>query len=298
MGDEVSQAGRGGASGALPRRPYGRTGVELSILGFGGIVVMGHEQAEANKIVAEAFERGVNYFDVAPSYGEGEAEEKLGPALKPFRDEVFLACKSDRRTAAEAQHQLEQSLDRLHTDHFDLYQFHGVTSLEDVERIFAPGGAAETFVAAREKGVVRHIGFSAHSTQAALAMLDRFEFDSILFPINYVCYAQGGFGAEVVARARERGAERLAIKALAHTVRDQGYDEYSKLWYRPIEDASLAQQALRFTLSEDITAAVSSGDVRLLRLAMDIASEFAPLSEDERRELLASSEGLKPIFPL
>ncbi|MHC5034420.1 MAG: aldo/keto reductase, partial [Planctomycetota bacterium] len=266
MGDEVSQAGRGGASGALPRRPYGRTGVELSILGFGGIVVMGHEQAEANKIVAEAFERGVNYFDVAPSYGEGEAEEKLGPALKPFRDEVFLACKSDRRTAAEAQHQLEQSLDRLHTDHFDLYQFHGVTSLEDVERIFAPGGAAETFVAAREKGVVHHLGFSAHSTQAALAMLDRFEFDSILFPINYVCYAQGGFGAEVVARARERGAARLAIKALAHTVRDEGYDEYSKLWYRPIEDASLAQQALRFTLSEDITAAVSSGDVRLLRL--------------------------------
>jgi aryl-alcohol dehydrogenase-like predicted oxidoreductase len=258
---------------------------------------MGHEQAEANKIVAEAFERGVNYFDVAPSYGEGEAEEKLGPALKPFRDQVFLACKTNQRTAAEAEQELEQSLERLYTDHFDLYQFHGVTSLEDVELIFGPGGAAETFVAAREKGVVRHLGFSAHSTEAALAMLDRFEFDSVLFPINYVCYAQGDFGPEVVARAREKGAARLALKSLAHTVRDEGYEDYSKLWYRPIEDGSLARQALRFTLSEDITAAVSSGDVRLLRLAMDIASEFAPLSEDERRELLAGSEGLKPIFP-
>ncbi len=284
------------SGGVLSKRPY-RDDIELSILGFGGVAVIGLEQKEANRIVAEAIERGVNYFDVAPSYGNGEAEEKLGLALEPYRDEVFLACKTLCRDAEGAEKELEQSLKRLHTDRLDLYQFHSVKTLEDVEQIFAPHGAAELFQKAREEGRVRFLGFSAHTVEAALAMLGRFQFDSVLFPINFVCYAQGDFGPQVIERAKEKGMSRLAIKALAYTTWPEGAErDYPKCWYRPASNRELARQALRFTLSEDITAAVGPADERLFRLALELAEDFKPLSPEEREQLLVSTEGLEPIF--
>jgi len=285
------------SGGAIARRLY-RDDVELSILGFGGVLVVGLEQTDANNLVADAIDRGVNYFDVAPTYGNGEAEERLGVALRPYRDGVFLACKTGCRDAEGVQRELEQSLKRLQTGYVDLYQFHGVRTLEQVEEIFGPAGASESFLKAREGGRVRFIGFSAHSVEAALAMLDRFEFDSVLFPINYVCYAQGNFGPQVVQRAKETGVSRLAMKTLAYTNWPQGAErEYPKCWYRPASEPELARQALRFTLSEDITAAVAPGDHRLFPLALQLAEEFEPLTSGERQQLLASAEGLKPIFP-
>jgi len=283
-------------TGQIPKRPY-QNDVQLSVIGFGGIVVVGHEQAEANAIVAQSIERGVNYFDVAPSYANGEAEEKLGIALQPYRDSVFLACKTGRRDAAGAREELEQSLRRLHTEYFDLYQFHAVTTLDDVEKIFDRGGALEVFLRARDESRVRFLGFSAHSEEAALAMMDRFDFDSILFPINYVCYAQGNFGPAVVRRAQEKGVARLALKALAHTPwPKEGERSHPKCWYRPLDDRAAARQALRFTLSENITAAIPPGDIRIFRMALDLAAEFEPLSDDERRALLDDTEALRPIF--
>lgn len=122
----------------MEKRPYGQTGRNLSILGFGGIIVMDVSPAEADHYVGEAIDRGINYFDVAPSYGN--AEERLGPALKPYRNDVFLACKTGCRDAAGAQKELDNSLRLLQTDHVDLYQLHAITSDEDVKQAFGPGG--------------------------------------------------------------------------------------------------------------------------------------------------------------
>ena len=280
----------------IARRPY-REGVELSVLGFGGYMLVGLEQEEANHLVARAVDRGVNYFDVAPGYGNGEAEEKLGVALRPYRDRVFLACKTYRRSAEGASDELERSLQRLQTDHLDLYQFHGVRR-KDVDRIFASGGAAEVFLRAREEGQVRFIGFSSHDDATALAMLDSFAFDSVLFPVNFVCYAQAGVGPRVIQSAKQKGASRLAIKALAFTPWGEGEArDYPNCWYRPVSDPELAWQALRFTLSEDVTAAVSPGDHRLLPLVLELAAGFSPLEAQERERLLASTRGVQPIFP-
>jgi aryl-alcohol dehydrogenase-like predicted oxidoreductase len=286
------------AGKTLARRPY-RDNIQLSIIGFGGIVVVGQEPDAAAREVAAAVDRGVNYFDVAPSYGKGEAEIKLGNALRPYRKNVFLACKTQKRDAAGARAELEQSLGRLHTDHFDLYQFHAVTSMEDVEQILGPGGASETFRKAREEGKVRYLGCSAHSAEAALALIERFPLDSILFPINYVCYGESNFGPRVVARAKEKGVARLALKALARTRNEKGAPrKYPKCWYEPIDDREQARQALRFTLSEDITAAIPPGDERMFRMALELAAEFKPLSPAERKRLLASAKGIKPLFPV
>jgi aryl-alcohol dehydrogenase-like predicted oxidoreductase len=280
----------------LPRRPY-KKGVDLSVIGFGGIVLLGMPQKEVNGAVAEAFGRGVNYFDVAPSYGNGEAEEKLGPALAANRSRVFLSCKTMEREAAAAEVELVRSLRRLKTDHFDLYQFHAVTRLEEVERIFAPDGAMETFLKARNSGKIRHIGFSAHSEAAALAMMDRFKFDSVLFPFNLICYARGNFGPAVMERAKKEGTARLALKMLARGPRPEGAQKtYLNTWYQPIDDVDAARKAVRFTLSEDVTAAIPPGDIRLFRLAMNLAAEFQELTTEERAEIVAETEGMAPLF--
>jgi predicted aldo/keto reductase-like oxidoreductase len=280
----------------IPRRPYAGD-IDLSIIGFGAIVLMGMEQRDANRIVADVVDKGINYFDVAPSYGGGEAETKLGPALEPHREKVFLACKTMCRDAKGASEELERSLSRLRTDHLDLYQFHAVTKMEEVEQIFGPAGAMEAFVKGREEGKVRHLGFSAHSEEAALAMLDRFHFDSILFPTNLVCFTNGHFGPRVIQHAKEKGTARLALKAMAYTPWPKGEEHgYPKCWYKPISDPDLAGLALRFTLSEDITAAIPPGDERLFRIALAAAGGFKPLTESERRELVERAKGLEPLF--
>jgi aryl-alcohol dehydrogenase-like predicted oxidoreductase len=280
----------------IPKRPY-RDEIQLSIIGLGGMLLVGMEPNAVHKIVDEALDRGINYFDVAPFYGNGEAEQKMGVALSSHRDHIFLACKTMERSAEGAQAELEQSLRHLRTDHLDLYQFHSLSGVEDVEEIFAPGGAMETFQRARKQGKIRYLGFSAHSVDAALAMFDRYQFDSILFPVNFICYARGNFGPQVMAKAREMGVARLAIKAMAHGPwRKSDKRNYPNCWYRPIDDKNLARQALRFTLSEGVTAAVTPGDARLFRMALELAYDLPPLSEAECEQLLASTKGLRPLM--
>jgi aryl-alcohol dehydrogenase-like predicted oxidoreductase len=290
-------AGSVSAKDEIPRRVY-RDGVQISVIGFGGIVVMGHEPPEAARLVSKAIDSGVNYFDVAPSYGDGEAEIKLGNALAPYRKNVFLACKTTRRDAKGAREELERSLERLHTDHFDLYQFHAVTTMKDVDEILAPGGAAETFTRARKEGKVRYLGASAHSPAAAIALMDRFPLDSILFPVNFVCWEQGSFGPQILEHAKKKGVTRLALKAMAHTKWPEGakHPEYPNCWYQPVDTPDLARKAVRFTLSQEVTAAIPPGHERLFQMALDAARGFKPLSKSEQAELLASTKGTAPIF--
>jgi aryl-alcohol dehydrogenase-like predicted oxidoreductase len=280
---------------AMEKRAYGNTGERLSMVGFGGIVVMDEEPSSSERLVGQAVDRGINYFDVAPAYGN--AEERLGPALGPYRPSVFLACKTSDRTKEGAARELRRSLGRLRTDHVDLYQFHGVRTLEDVDRITGPGGALEAFVEAREQGLVRYVGFSAHSEEAALVMLDRFGFDSILFPFNWASWHRGGFGPRVLEKAREKGTARLALKALARRKWNEGEEQkWSKCWYAPAETPDEASLALRFTLSKPITSAIGPGHAELLWWAADAADRFEPLGEDEAAHLADQSEGLNPIF--
>jgi aryl-alcohol dehydrogenase-like predicted oxidoreductase len=281
----------------FPKRKY-KDDVQLSTVGFGGIVVVGQDQSAANRQVAASFDRGINYYDVAPTYGDGEAEQKLGPALKPYRNRVFLACKTTKRDAAGARAELEQSLKRLETDHFDLYQFHAVSSMKDVEQILAPGGAAEMFRKAKETGKARYLGMSAHNAEAAIALMDRFPCDSVLFPVNFAAFAQGNFGPQILEHAKKKGVARLALKAMARGRWPEGADKskYPKCWYEPVEDPELQRQAVRFTLSEDVTAAIPPGDVRLYERMLEFALTFQPLSSSERKQLLAKAAGVEPIF--
>jgi aryl-alcohol dehydrogenase-like predicted oxidoreductase len=260
--------------------------------------VMNVEPAEAREVVAEAVDRGVNYFDVAPSYGN--AEERLGPALEPYRDGVFLACKTGKRKKDEAAAELRDSLRRMKTDHFDLYQLHAMTTRDDLEQATGPGGALEAFVEARQQGLVRHLGFSAHNVEVALELMARFDFASVLFPINWTEYFNAGFGPQVVEEAVRRGVGRLALKAMARQKWPEGADRsaWPKCWYEPCTDPEEAALALRFTLSQPITAAIPPGEARTLRRALDVAENLQPLSDEEREELRRRATGLAPFFEL
>ena len=279
----------------MEKRALGRTGAKLSVVGFGGIVVTDTEPGEAKRLVAKALHRGINYFDVAPTYGN--AQQRLGPALEPYRRDVFLACKTVERTREKAGERFQQSLEILRTDHFDLYQLHGVTTLEDVDQITAEGGALEALVEAREKGLTRFLGFSAHSEEAALALMKRFDFDSVLFPINYVTWHKGKFGPRVVKEAKARGMGILALKALAKRPwRDDEDRPWPKCWYAPVDTPEEAALALRWTLSLPVTAAVSPSHGELLWWAADAADRLTPISRSESDALAEEAEALEPIF--
>jgi len=283
----------------LPKRRFGWHDDELSVIGFGGIVVRDADPADAARRVAEAFEKGVNYFDVAPSYGDSEV--KLGPALAPYRKRSFLACKTGRRDRAGAEQEFQRSLEHLQTDYFDLYQLHAITDVaKDVDAVFAPGGAMEFLIEAKKQGRVRYLGFSAHSIEAARAALERYPFDSVLFPVNFASYVADDFGPQVLKLAEEKGAARLALKALARQSwpkDDPLREEYKKCWYQPLTDPQQAALALRFTLNKPVTAAIPPGDERLFRLAVDLAlKDLRPLSAPEEKELYALIDGLNPLF--
>lgn len=282
--------------GKIEKRSLGKTGVMLSIIGFGGIVVKDTKPEDAADLVKLAIDSGINYFDVAPSYGD--AEIKLGPALEPYRKDVFLACKTTKRTKAESRAELEQSLKNLRTDHFDLYQFHAVTTLKEVATIFGPGGAMETFQEARKEGKIRFIGFSAHSVEAAMELMNRFDFDTILFPVNYATWYSGNFGPQVLSRASEKKMGILALKAMARGPWPQDADKtkYPKCWYEPLNTREDAREGLRFTLSHPVTAAVSPGEAELFKLALSLSDTLQPLTEPEIKLIKEKAQKTDPLF--
>lgn len=278
-------------------REIGKTGEKISIVGLGGVTVMRLQQSEADSLVAEAVDRGVNYIDVAPSYED--AEERLGPALVGKRDKFFLACKTGQRTKKEAEEELNRTLSRLKTDHADLYQMHGLDSPEELATALGPGGAMEAFEAAKAAGKIRYIGITGHSVENLISAIKTGRYSTVLYPINFSQFEIANYGPELLETAKTLGIGRMGIKAAAERKwnDDQEREELSpKCWYRPLMEDGLFKLALRYTLSQDISAALPPGDVRLFKLAVDVAEDFKPINAEGLAELREASGQLEPLF--
>jgi len=282
----------------MPKRTLGKTGVKLSVIGLGGMTLKGMESGHAHKVVGQAVERGINYFDVAPTYGD--AELKMGPALKPFhRKDLFVACKTQKRDQKGAEEELHRSLERMQTDYFDLYQLHAIADVEeDVKMALSSDGAIQTFLKARDQGLIKYIGFSAHSDEAALYAMQNFDFDTLLYPINFCCHFQGHFDQKVLQEAKNRGMGILAIKSLAKQQwqEQSNRDRYPKCWYEPAADPFLAQSALNWTLSQGVTAAVPPSNEGLFKLAALLGPHVHKINKKESEQLKELSKSLMPIF--
>lgn len=286
-------------TGPLPQRTLGRTGEKLSIVGFPGLALRHYEQPECNAGIVRVFERGLNYYDVAPAYGrDGECEIKMGIGLQEVpRDKIFLACKTKMRDKDGAREELERSLKRLKTDHFDLYQMHCLFHPREVEQAFGSGGAMETILKAKEQGKIRYIGFSAHTTKSAIAAMKTFKFDSVMFPINFVEYYNFGFGKEVCDLAAEQGAGVLAIKTTSGGAWEKGAKKDRNWWYRTLEEKSEIRMALRFTLSQpQVVAGITPSFIDLLERTIDVAQRDRPITDDELATLKGIADKRGSVF--
>jgi aryl-alcohol dehydrogenase-like predicted oxidoreductase len=287
-------AAREGSS-PMRTRSLGRTGHRSSLITFGGIVAAGMSDAEADGIVGQAIDAGVNEFDVAPSYGD--AELKLGHALRGKRDHIFLHCKTLERSKQGAARELRESLQRLRTDRVDLYQLHGLNEPKELEQVLAPGGAMEAFLEGREAGLIRFIGITGHRPSTLVEALRRFPFDTVMAPVNFVLEHHSRFAEDLLAQARRRGVGVIAIKALAARPWRASEDrKYPKCWYKPLDDDREAELALRFALSQRVATVVPPADARLLRKAITAAQRYHRLEPAEQLELNGLAAHLKPIF--
>ncbi len=302
---------------ALPRRIIGKTDIKASVVGFPGLALVHQNQEKCSKGIIDAFKRGVNYFDVAPAYGNGDAEVKLGVGLQALkRDRYYLACKTKMRDAKGARQELERSLKRLKTDYFDVYQMHCLRTPEEVKQALGPGGAIETLKKAKKEGKVRYFGFSAHTTRGALTALEGFPFDTVMFPINFVEYFYMGFGKEVLEKAKKSGAGVLAIKPMCGGAWPKGVKRTRRWWYRPLEKQEEVDLAVRFTLSrEGVAVGFPPGFLDLLDKAVKVQDHCTPLTKEqvstvekmaserlsiferEEKKVACAEPFLRPVFP-
>ena len=273
----------------------GKTGMEISAVIFGGIVVGGENPEDCARYVSYAIDSGVNYFDVAPSYGN--AQEMLSPALAPYRKNVYLACKSAVRNVG-IKDELHNSLKALKTDYFDVYQLHGLSSQGDIDEAFSKNGAMEVLVRAKEEGHIRNIGISAHNEDVAIQALAYYDFATVLFPINWALAMDKNFGDRLINICKYRGKGILAIKALAHRLwADENENKrFPKSWCKTIyDDDALAKAAIKYTLSKGAHAIAPPGNFEQFSFAVEHIDECAdsPLTEDDMKILDSELESVR-----
>jgi aryl-alcohol dehydrogenase-like predicted oxidoreductase len=283
LGEGISVAGE--AQG-IPFRRLGNTGAKVSLLGVGGAhLSFGPSEAEAIAIVRTAMDHGVNFLDNSWDYTDGQAEIRMGKALRDgYRDRAFLMTKIDGRSAKVAGKQLDQSLSRLQTDHLDLIQVHDISRKEDAERIFQPDGAIHALVEARKAGKVRHIGFTGHKSPEihlhVLKVADRhgFAFDTLQMPLNVMDAHFRSFTHGVLPVARKKGMGILGMKPLA-----SGAILASK--------TVTAIECLQFAMSLPLSVCITGCDsMRVLQQALGVATNFRPLTQTQIASLLTRTE--------
>jgi len=278
----------------MQKRMLGKTGYEIAPVVFGGIINTDQTQGDADRYVAYAVDRGVNFFDVAPAYGN--AEERLGGALARYRKDVYLACKTGMRDAKGAKEDLLNSLRVLRTDYFDVYQLHGIKTKDEVERAFAPGGAMETFEWALKEGVVRKLGVTAHNEENALLCLDKYDFASVLFTMNWAHGVLYGLGDKLSETVRARDIGLLCMKVHAYRMYAEGEPKPSRVWYKYTEPGSpLAVAAMKYGFAKGGTALVPPGNFEIFRYTLDVVDELLanPLSGAELELLKSEAEAIR-----
>ena len=277
--------------GDMLYRRLGRTGEMVSAIGFGGshFAKPAIDQMQSIRLCHEAIDRGINFMDNAWDYNQGVSEERMGIALSQgnYRKRVFLMTKVDGRTKQSAQQQLETSLDRLQTDHIDLWQFHEVLRFDDPDRIFAPGGAIETAIAAKKAGKIRYIGFTGHKDPAIhlymmqVAAKHGFQFDTVLMPSNVMDAHYRSFAREAMPVALQHGIGVLTMKCFGGA---DGVILKSKT-VTPIE-------CLHYALNLPTSTVITGLDnQKAIDQAFEATRSFKPMDDAQVAALLARTAG-------
>lgn len=283
----------------MEKRRFGRSGHMSTIAIFGGAAFSEISQADADKVMEQVIEAGINHIDIAPSYGQ--AEERVGPWMPRERDRFFLGCKTMERSREGAWDEMQRSLKRLQTDHFDLYQAHAVTTLEELDAVTIKGGALEAFEKARQEGLTHYIGITGHGVNAPeiyLEALQRFDFDSVLFPLNFVQMANPEYhrhAKELISVCRSKDIGTMVIKAITKAPWDDRQPT-ATTWYEPFDQMEEIQRAVNFALSYQVTGICTVGDVHILPLVIQACENFRELNHEQMEEMIESGKQYKPLF--
>jgi aryl-alcohol dehydrogenase-like predicted oxidoreductase len=283
----------------ITRESFGRTKHLSSRVIFGAAALSSVSQQVADRALDVLVEHGINHIDVAASYGD--AELRIKPWLRNARDAFFLATKTGQRKATEAREELHRSLERLGVDHVDLWQLHNLADPIEWDTALSPGGVIEAAIDARERGLVRWIGVTGHGAQIAAnhrRSVQRFDFDSVLLPYNYVTM-QSPYYAEnfeaLVATCAERGTAVQTIKSIA--LRPWlGRERTRATWYQPLEEQSDIDLAVWWVLGRPGVFLNTVGDVDLLPKVLDAAERFESRPDDAAMRALMERSEAEPLF--
>jgi predicted aldo/keto reductase-like oxidoreductase len=282
----VAASAKGQSGGGMIYRTLGKTGEKVSAIGVGGAHAgRAGDQELATRIIRTAIDRGITFLDNCWDYGEGEAERRMGNALRDgYRQKVFLMTKFDGRTRQAAARQIDESLQHLQTDHVDLMQYHENIRMEDPDRFFAPDGPLEALLAAKKAGKLRYIGFTGHKDPAVhLRMLEvaaqhNFHFDTCQMPLNVMDYHFRSFAHQVLPKLVEQGIAPLAMKTMG-----SGFILKSGV--------VTAVECLRYALNLPISVLITGMDsLERVDQAIEVARTFKPLSEEEVTRIVAKTK--------
>jgi len=286
VGLHASSAQLGAQSGGMIYRTLGKTGEKVSAIGLGGAHIGRAESAEiGTKVIRSAVDRGITFMDNCWDYADGEAERRMGNALRDgYRQKVFLMTKFDGRTRQAAAQQIDESLKRLQTDHIDLMQYHENIRMEDPDRFFASGGPLEALMEAKQAGKIRYIGFTGHKDPVVhLRMLEiaaqhRFHFDSCQMPLNAMDYHFRSFAHQVLPKLVEQGIAVLAMKTMGSGIILQSNT------ITPIE-------CLHYALNLPTSVVITGMDtVARVDQALEAVRTFKPMSQQEVARLVAKTK--------
>lgn len=283
----------------IDKIPFGKTGHQSSRAIFGSVSLGRISQSEADPVLDLLWEFGVNHIDTAPKYGE--AELRLGPWMKKYRDKFFLATKTNERTYRDAKDQFQRSLDRLQVDHVDLLQFHNLTDVVEREIIMGPGGALEFAVEAREKGLTRFIGITGHGLDAPRfhrQTLERFDFDSVLLPCNFLLMQDPNYAAEFQRLLSYCHEHQIAVQTIKSIARGYwGNKEWSRsTWYEPLSDEAAITKCVHWVLGIPGIFLNTVGDVRELPKVLKAADSFAKRPADEEMKTIVEEMKMQTLF--
>jgi aryl-alcohol dehydrogenase-like predicted oxidoreductase len=283
----------------IERRPFGRTGHMSTATIFGGAAFFHATQSEADRTLDVLLEYGINHIDTANSYGDSEV--RIGPWMDRHRNDFFLATKTGERTYAGAKEHLHRSLERLHTDHIDLWQMHLLVDPQEWETAMGPGGVLEAFIEARAQGLVRFLGVTGHEVAIAgmhRRSLERFDFDSVLLPYNYPMMQNPTYAAEfeaLLTLCQARGTAVQTIKSLSKGPwGDQAH--HSATWYEPFTTQPDIDRAVQWVLSRPGIFLNTPGDVTLLPKVLDAARRLGDTTPAAPADAAMVALDATPLF--
>jgi aryl-alcohol dehydrogenase-like predicted oxidoreductase len=285
----------------VQQRRLGRLGHQSSVLIYGAAALAEVDQDTADASIRLVLDAGINHFDVAASYGD--AELRLGPWMPDIRGRICLATKTGLRDRDAAWAQINQSLERLQTDHVDLIQVHAVGDTEELDLVTRPGGSLEAVVRARDEGLAGAVGITGHGHQAPathLEALRRFPFDTVLTPLNYVLGQDPAYVADyraLVAEIQAQDAGLMIIKAASRRNWPEQAEHRYATWYEPFDDQERIAAAVAWVLSHpEVTGIATPGDVRLLPLVVEAERRLPGANRVEAEAVLARASDYSSPF--